>query len=85
MSHLDCFQGKYRKWARDNMFKSKLPGDVKKQKAGVEQAIRTLDCDLREKKPTERAVVYTDKEFHRVAIEWLVATDQARLREIVSQ
>ena len=58
-------------------FESKLPGDVQKHKAAAERVIQTLDLDLREKKPSERIVKYSDKAFHQAAIEWLVATDQA--------
>jgi hypothetical protein len=77
----NCYQGRYRKWAQDTNFESKLPGDVLKRKAAAEQVTRTLDCDLREKKPAERIVKYSDNAFHQAAIEWLVATDQAS-REI---
>lgn len=69
-------QGKYRKWAQDSKFESRLPGDIKKRKAAAELVIRTLDGDLREKKITERVVPYTDRAFHQAAIEWLIATDQ---------
>lgn len=69
-------QGKYRDWAKGVNFTSKLPGDVKKRKEAAEEITRTLDRDLREKKLSERVVPYSDKLFHRAAIEWLVATDQ---------
>jgi uncharacterized protein with PIN domain len=72
-------QGKYRKWAQNNKFESKLPGDIQKRKAAAEVVMRTLDCDLREKKVMERVILYSDKSFHQAAIEWLVATDQVRL------
>lgn len=55
---------------------SKLPGDVKKRKEAAEEVTRTLDCDLREMKTSERVVPYSDKLFRQAAIEWLVATDQ---------
>jgi hypothetical protein len=42
----------------------------------MEKETRTLDRDLREKKTNERVMKYTDKLFRKVAIEWLVATDQ---------
>ena len=71
------YQGKYRKWAQDMNFESKLPGDILKCKAAAEQVTRTLDRDLREKKPSEQIVKYSDSTFQQVAIEWLVATDQA--------
>lgn len=39
-------------------------------------AIRTPDRDLREKKPKERIVPYSDKALHQAMIEWLITTDQ---------
>ena len=74
------YQGRYRKWAQDTNFESKLPGDILKRKAAAEQVTRTLDRDLREKKPAERIVKYSDCAFHQAAIEWLVASDQASRR-----
>ncbi|KAG6883266.1 hypothetical protein C0992_009256, partial [Termitomyces sp. T32_za158] len=75
--HLEAYHsGKYRKWAQENRFESKLPGDIKKRKADAEHVVRTLDQDLKEKKLNERVIKYTDKAFHQAAIEWLVATDQ---------
>ncbi|KIL57474.1 hypothetical protein M378DRAFT_60358, partial [Amanita muscaria Koide BX008] len=75
--HLEAHHsGKYRKWAQDAKYESRLPGDIKRRKAAAELVTRTLDRDLREKKPKERAVPYTDKAFRQAAIEWLVATDQ---------
>ncbi|KAG6893644.1 hypothetical protein C0993_000600, partial [Termitomyces sp. T159_Od127] len=68
--------GKYQKWAQENNFESKLPGDVKKCKTDAEHAVQTLDQDLREKKLNEHVIKYTDKVFCKAAIEWLVATDQ---------
>ena len=58
---------------------SKLPGDIKKRKADAEEAMHTLDCDLREKNPSERTAPYSDKLFHRVVVEWLVTTDQVSI------
>ena len=65
---------------------SKLPGDVKKRKEAAEEVTRTLDRDLREKKTSEWVAPYSDKLFHRAAIEWLVATDQVgnSILELVS-
>ena len=42
---------------------------------------RTLDRDLKVKK---RVTPYSDKAFHRAAIEWLVATDQVRCMSLPS-
>ncbi|KAG6895056.1 hypothetical protein C0992_003343 [Termitomyces sp. T32_za158] len=76
--HLEAHHsGKYRKWAEENKFESKLPGDIKKQKADAEHVMQTLDHNLKEKKIKERVIKYSHKEFRRAAIEWLVATDQA--------
>ncbi|KAG6881290.1 hypothetical protein C0993_002064 [Termitomyces sp. T159_Od127] len=77
--HLEAYHsGKYQKWAQENNFKSKLPGNVKKRKADAEHAVRTLDQDLREKKLNKHVIKYTDKVFRKAAIEWLVATDQVQ-------
>src|SRR5882672_4768632 len=77
-SLISLVQGKYRNWAKSASFVSKLPGDIKKRKAAAEEVTRTLDRDLREKKLSERVVLYSDKLFRQAAIEWLVSTDQVR-------
>jgi hypothetical protein len=69
-------QGRYRNWAKGASFVSKLPGDIKKRKAAAEQATRTLDDDVVEMPPSEQIIPYSDKLFRRVALQWLVATDQ---------
>jgi len=56
-------------------FKSKLLGDILRHKAATEQVTQTLDHYLREKKPMERIVKYSDNVFHQATIEWLVTTD----------
>jgi hypothetical protein len=76
---LKFLQGEYRKWAKTAKFVSKLPGDVKKRKAAAEEATRTLDRDLVERKHSERVVPYSDKLFRQVMVEWLVATDQVSI------
>jgi hypothetical protein len=60
-----------------------IPSDVKKRKAAVEVATRTLDRDLKEKTITEQVVPYSDKAFRQALIEWLVATDQVRVTRSV--
>jgi hypothetical protein len=55
---------------------SKLPGDIKKRKEAEEQATWTLDRDLVEKKLSAHVILYSDKLFRQVAVEWLAATDQ---------
>ena len=79
-SRLDLLQGKYRKWAQNSKFELKLPGNVKKCKATAQAEIvmRTLDRDLKEEKTVQKVVLYTDRDFHRAANEWLIATDQVR-------
>ncbi|KAH9977261.1 hypothetical protein BGW80DRAFT_1288254 [Lactifluus volemus] len=75
--HLDAMHaGKYRKWAEGEDFTSKLPSDIKRRKAGELEAIRTLDPDLRERVPSTRVAPYSDEAFRRLAIEWLIDTDQ---------
>lgn len=78
ISDISLGQGKYHNWAKSVNFISKLPGDIKKRKAAAEEATRTLDRDLREKKPSEWVVPYSDKLFRQAAVEWLVATDQVK-------
>src|SRR5271155_3468336 len=78
ISSISSDQRKYHNWANGANFMSKLPDDVKKQKVAEEEATHTLDHDLREKKLSERVIPYSDKLFHRAAIEWLAATDQLR-------
>jgi hypothetical protein len=83
--NFDFSQGKYRKWAEENNFKSRLPGDIRRCKAAAaELVVRTLDCNLVEKKITERIVKYTDQSFCQAAIEWLIATDQVRSTILIS-
>ncbi|KAI0264290.1 hypothetical protein BGY98DRAFT_890875, partial [Russula aff. rugulosa BPL654] len=62
----------YRNWAKCTNFLSKLPGDVKMRKAAAEEVTLTLDRDLREKKPYEEVIRYSDKLFRQVAVEWLL-------------
>jgi hypothetical protein len=63
-------------WAKGVSFESKLPGDIAARKKKVEQAQRTLDASLVEKKLTKKVVPYSDQLFKTAAIQWLVATDQ---------
>ena len=69
-------QGKYRIWAKSANFESKLPGDVAACKKKAEQAQRTLNASLVEKKLAKKVVPYSDRLFKTAAIQWLVATDQ---------
>ena len=77
LNSLTLHQGTYRKWAKKAKFKSKLYSDIQKRKQAAKTATRTLDGDLRERKPSDRVVPYSDKSFRQAAIEWLVATDQS--------
>jgi hypothetical protein len=67
----------YCHWAKSASFTSKLPGDIKKCKSATEEAVCTLDHNLKEKKiaDSEQVVPYLDKALHQAATEWLVATD----------
>jgi len=69
-------QGKYRMWAKSANFEYKLPGDVAARKKEAEQAQRTLDASLVEKKLAKKVVPYSDRLFKTAAIQWLIATDQ---------
>jgi len=51
-------QGKYRMWAKSANFESKLPGDVTARKKKAEQAQRTLNASLVEKKLTKKVVPF---------------------------
>jgi len=53
----------YRNLAQAANFTSKLPRDIKKQKAAAEDAACTLDCDLKEKKLSKWIIPYSDKLF----------------------
>ncbi|KAG2033417.1 hypothetical protein BDR03DRAFT_824198, partial [Suillus americanus] len=68
--------GKYQKWAKDNAFASKLPGDVKAEKEKAAQAQQSINAHMTEQKLSERVVPYSDKLFKKAAVEWLIATDQ---------
>ncbi|KAG1801824.1 hypothetical protein EV424DRAFT_1331604, partial [Suillus variegatus] len=70
------FAGKYRKWAKDNAFLSKLPGDIAAEKMKAARAQETLNAHMTERKLSERVVPYSDQLFRKAAIEWLIATDQ---------
>jgi hypothetical protein len=69
-------QGRYHNWAKGMSFMLKLPGDIKKRKAAAEQAMHTLDDDVIEMPPSEQIIPYSNKLFHQVVLQWLVATDQ---------
>ncbi|KAG1827928.1 hypothetical protein EV424DRAFT_1319047 [Suillus variegatus] len=68
------FSAKYRKWAKEHLFESMLPGDVKARKENAAQ--QSINAHLTERKLAERVVSYTDRLFKQAAIEWLVSTDQ---------
>ncbi|KIM71365.1 hypothetical protein PILCRDRAFT_28906, partial [Piloderma croceum F 1598] len=70
------FLGKYRKWAIANSFESMLPGDVKACKEKAERTQQTINSHLTERKLSERVLPYTDKQFKKAAIEWLISTNQ---------
>ncbi|KAG1838015.1 hypothetical protein DFJ58DRAFT_846224 [Suillus subalutaceus] len=68
------FSGKYREWAKEHLFESMLPGDVKARKDNAAQ--QSINAHLTEWKLAEKVVSYLDKLFKQAAIKWLVATDQ---------
>ncbi|PSR75311.1 hypothetical protein PHLCEN_2v9174 [Hermanssonia centrifuga] len=71
--------GVYRKWAADNNFESKLPGDVKKRKeanAKIKLQQQQLDAHLKEMPKKERVIAYSELAFKRAAIEWMIFTNQ---------
>ncbi|OSC97206.1 hypothetical protein PYCCODRAFT_1530807 [Trametes coccinea BRFM310] len=80
--HLEAFHKQaYRKWALENNFESKLPGDVRQRKqaqdaAKARQAGGSLDQHLREMPPKEKVARYTEQLFREAVVEWLIATDQ---------
>ena len=53
-----------------------LKSDIQLRKKKEEDKQRTLDKDLVEQKVKERIIPYSDPRFRRIAIEWLIATDQ---------
>lgn len=71
------FAGKYRKWAKQHLFESMLPGDVKAHKENAAQ--QSINAHLTECKVAERVIPYSSKLFRQAAVEWLMATDQVRL------
>jgi hypothetical protein len=62
-----------------------LPGDVQARKIKAASENQTLDKYLinKEKKQSEYVVTYSDKIFRRVAVEWLIATDQVHLTDVL--
>jgi hypothetical protein len=46
------------------------------RKAAANVVAQTLDPHLKEKKPSDGVVPYSDKAFRELAIEWLISTDQ---------
>ena len=56
-----------------------LPGDVKARKEKAEHAQQTINAHLTERKLAEQVVPYSDKQFKKATIQWLVSTDQVRL------
>jgi len=59
-----------------NSFESMLPGDVKAHKEKAEQTINahSTKCKL-----AKQVIPYSDKQFKKAAIQWLVSTDQVCL------
>jgi hypothetical protein len=76
-------QGVYRKWCGSVNFESMLPGDVQAWKMKAAKENQTLNKHLKEKQLSECVVPYSDKIFRQAAIEWLIATDQVCLTNIL--
>ncbi|KAI0345836.1 hypothetical protein BDW22DRAFT_1324624 [Trametopsis cervina] len=78
--HMDAMhRAKYKKWATNNDFESKLPTDVKARKDALDklkEEQQTLDKHLHELPPKERVIRYTAAAFRQAAAQWLIATDQ---------
>ncbi|KAF8202099.1 hypothetical protein BJ912DRAFT_1109650 [Pholiota molesta] len=79
--HLEAFHmSTYNKWCEQNTFLSKLPGAVKarkdEEKARDRKQQASLDPHLREPVPTMPVALYSHELFQRVAVEWLVSTNQ---------
>lgn len=55
-----------------------LPDDIAAHKKANEQAQHTIDSHLVDHKPADRVRPYTDQTFKKVAIEWLILTNQVR-------
>ncbi|KAG1818563.1 uncharacterized protein BJ212DRAFT_1269325, partial [Suillus subaureus] len=70
------FAGKYHKWAKDNAFLSKLPGDIAAEKMKAARAQEILNVHMTEHKLLEHVVPYSDQLFRKAAIKWLIAMDQ---------
>ncbi|KAF8336665.1 hypothetical protein F5887DRAFT_891284, partial [Amanita rubescens] len=75
--HMDSMhRDAYEQWAQANNFTSMLPRDSKRRKQdaqSLKESQQRLDAHLRERDTT---IPYSDSRFCKVAIEWLVATDQ---------
>jgi hypothetical protein len=56
-----------------------LPGDVKACKEKAERTQQMINLHLTECKLSERVLPYSDKQFKKAAIKWLVSTDQVCL------
>ena len=70
-------QANYLTWAEANNFTSMLPKDSKARREKAKANTQTsLDPHLEEMPAKKRVIPYSDALFRRVAIEWLVSTDQ---------
>ncbi|KAF8346629.1 hypothetical protein F5887DRAFT_883096, partial [Amanita rubescens] len=70
----------YRRWCKNNDFKSMLPDDTKARRAALleDQTLRQTEVDehFTTLKPEDKPQPYSDKLFEEVAIRWLIETDQ---------
>ncbi|KAI0742039.1 hypothetical protein C8Q80DRAFT_1110649, partial [Daedaleopsis nitida] len=81
--HLDStHRALYHKWARKNSFESRLPSDIELRKEAKAAAKRrqaeqtTLDGHLHDMSKHERNIMYSEDNFRRAVVEWLICTDQ---------
>ncbi|KAI6111203.1 hypothetical protein F5141DRAFT_969658, partial [Pisolithus sp. B1] len=67
-------QAEYLKWATANNFPSILPSDTKWCR---EEAASSSQSNLKgHLVPKQQDILYSDLIFHRVVVQWLIATDQ---------
>ncbi|KAF8957947.1 hypothetical protein BDZ97DRAFT_1669110, partial [Flammula alnicola] len=69
----------YRKWCKENEFKSMLPEDTKARRAAqLESVLRQTEVDdhFAKENPEDKPKPYSDKLFEEAAIQWLIEMDQ---------
>jgi hypothetical protein len=69
-------QGQYNAWCTKTGFVSKLPDAIKEAKS--KSQLVTDHFRPARKEPTENMVTYSHDSFRRLAVQWLISTDQVR-------